>query len=92
MRKTLIVTRVCKTAHTDYIRNLSIKLSFAWGMDGDSSIVSKLSNNADTTIDELKNADGIYAVESTGKIIQYRGIFSQAVRVIQVIKSSTSEK
>jgi len=77
---------IAKIEHTDDLRDLSIKLSFAWGMDGDKKIVSQLSNHADTMIEELKNADGIYIVEPTGRIEQYSGSFSQVVRIVQVIK------
>ena len=77
---------IAKIEYIDDLRDLSIKLSFAWGMDGDKKIVSQLSNNTDTIIDELKNAGGIYIVEPTGKIEQYRGSFSQVVRIVQIIK------
>lgn len=75
--------------HTDDLKNLAITLEYSWGQDGNAqTLIDDLTNNQEYYINELDTAKCILIVEPTGALKQYRGSFSQTVKVVTVVKSA----
>lgn len=76
-----------KITCTDDLQSLSIGLDYIWGADNsEEAIVNDLINNKERYIDELRSSDGIFVIEPTGAITQYRGSYSQTAKIINIAK------